>query len=79
MEALSTLTDVGVTCDTGMLCNGTAVSTCYVEFLTELADVPLISSSVSNIDSLTVTEYQVSNVQYVTVKAVNDNTNGIKR
>lgn len=59
MEALSTLIDVSVSCDTGLMCNGTATSTCSVEFLTELGDVPLISSSTSNIDSLSITEYQV--------------------
>lgn len=60
LEALSTLTDVTVTCDYGVLCNATAASTCSVEFLTELGDVPLVSASVSNVDSLSITEYQVN-------------------
>ncbi|CAM9365235.1 unnamed protein product, partial [Hapterophycus canaliculatus] len=56
LEALSTLTDVAVSCDHGMLCNNTVASTCSVEFLTELGDVPLVSASFSNVDSVTVSE-----------------------
>lgn len=58
LETLSTLTNIGVECDTGLLCSTTA-STCTVEFFTELGDVPLMSASTSNIDSLDVTELQV--------------------
>lgn len=60
LEALSTLIDVSVGCDTGLLCNDTRPSTCTVEFLTELGDVPLISASVTSIDSLAISEYQVT-------------------
>lgn len=58
-EALSTITDVTVSCDGAPLC-GDPASTCTVEFLTELGDVPIISHSVSNVDSVTITEFQVS-------------------
>lgn len=60
LEALSTVIDVTVGCNNGQLCNTTETSTCTVEFLTELGDVPLISASVSNMDSLVITEYQAS-------------------
>lgn len=60
LEALSTLIDVSVSCDTGLLCSGATASICSVEFLTELGDVPLVSVSASNIDSIDVTEYQAS-------------------
>lgn len=59
LEALSTLTDVAVSCDTGFLCADGTASTCTVEFLTELGDVPMISHSVSNVDSVTIVEFQV--------------------
>ena len=59
LEALSTLTDVTVSCDTGLLCDTAAASLCTVEFLTELGDVPMISRSVSNVDSVTIAEFQV--------------------
>lgn len=59
LEALSTLTDVSVACDYGVLCNSTVASTCSVEFLTELGDVPLISATKTNVNSVSVTEYQV--------------------
>lgn len=57
---MSTLTDVAVSCENGALCNSTVASTCTIEFLTELGDVPLVSASVSNIDSIAVSEFQVS-------------------
>lgn len=60
LEALSTVIDVSVSCDTGLLCNGTVTSTCALEFLTEMGDVPLVSATASNIDSLAITEYQVT-------------------
>lgn len=60
LEALSTLINVAVKCDTGVLCNTTQPSLCTVEFLTELGDVPLISASTSNIDQLNIAEYQAS-------------------
>lgn len=60
LETLPTLTDVTVSCDTGFLCDTAASSLCTVEFLTELGDVPMISYSVSNVDSVTITESQVS-------------------
>lgn len=56
---MSTLTDVGVTCDYGILCNATTASACTVEFFTELGDVPLISASTSSVDSIEISEYQV--------------------
>lgn len=59
-EALSTITDVTVSCDGAALCGLQTASTCTVEFLTELGDVPIISHSVSNVDSVTITEFQVS-------------------
>ena len=58
-EALTTLRDVSVACDNGVLCSSTVASTCSVEFLTELADVPLVSVSIRNVDSISVTENQV--------------------
>eukprot|EP00752_Nemacystus_decipiens_P007656 g6844.t1 len=65
-EALSTLTDVTVSCDTGVLCGAAAASPlCAVEFLTELGDVPMISHSVSNVDSVTITELQAGTKEWV--------------
>lgn len=60
LEALPTVTDVSVTCDFGVLCNTASATTCAVEFLTELGDVPPISASVSNVDFVFISEYQVS-------------------
>ncbi|CAM9423706.1 unnamed protein product [Ectocarpus sp. 12 AP-2014] len=63
-EALSTLTDVAVSCGNGALCNSTVASTCTIEFLTELGDVPLVSASVSNIDSIAVSEFQTGTKEW---------------
>lgn len=63
LEALSTLTEISVACDYGVLCNSTVASTCSVEFLTELGDVPLISVTKTNVNSVIVTEYQVIRVR----------------
>lgn len=55
--------DVTVSCgDTGLMCdNGDdADHACTIEFLTELGDVPLISASTTNVDSVVITESQVS-------------------
>ncbi|CAM9423451.1 unnamed protein product, partial [Choristocarpus tenellus] len=64
LEDLSTLTDVSVSCDTGVFCSNTT-STCLVEFLTELGNVPLISVSVTDVDTVDIFEYQAGTKEYV--------------
>ncbi|CAM9140099.1 unnamed protein product, partial [Discosporangium mesarthrocarpum] len=64
LEKLSTLIDVSVSCDTGSLCSNNT-STCTIEFLTELGDVPLISATTSDVDSVSISEFQKGTKEYV--------------